>query len=336
MNQVAYIKQLLSAHNFWCDDYTIVPNPNKRGQSISYFIAGPSGQYIYIAKFFDFFKGIDIPSSININDFDNPELLIEQLAEADDFMDDFEAVSDLFYYQKRAFTRYVHVCSETDTCFPKMIASKENIVINRHFYGLIIEEAIAGITLEEYLKSLDNSINRTSFAVRFLIKMAAIVREMIALNIVHRDLSPDNIMITDNDFVVIDPGVVKIVNRNTTSFGYRIGKATYMSPEQYHGNSVSADFSSDLYSIGLMTYEIITNVNPLIPYLKEQSSHPHEKLIHRFDREVEDFYYSIVDDTPLNQKLLQIIKKLLQPDKKYRFDDISSLEEVLSTLREDT
>ena len=94
------------------------------------------------------------------------------LADADDFMGDIGSVSDMFYYQKRSFTRYVQVCLEEDIGFPRIFAVKENILIHSHFYGLLIEEAINGITLEDYLKSSISNDDRTTFAIDFLFKMS--------------------------------------------------------------------------------------------------------------------------------------------------------------------
>ena len=58
------------------------------------------------------------PPSIDIHSCQQPEDVIDQLADADDFMDDIGSVSDMFYYQKRSFTRYVQVCLEEDIGFP--------------------------------------------------------------------------------------------------------------------------------------------------------------------------------------------------------------------------
>lgn len=200
MTQIEKIQQLLQLNNLWESGFTIRTNPNKRGQSVSYFIYNSVGVAIYIAKFFDYFKNISIPSSIDITSCPTPEDVIDLLADADDFMEDIDDVSNIFHYQKRAFSRYIQVCSKEDAGFPKMIAFEENIVINSHFYGLLIEEAINGITLEEYL-STATSYNRVDFAITFLEKMAEIIQKFVAHGIVHRDLSPDNIMISNGDLL---------------------------------------------------------------------------------------------------------------------------------------
>lgn len=335
MTQFKQIQQLLQSNNLWKDGLTIRINPNKRGQSISYFIYDSNGTALYIAKFFDYFKNISIPPSIDINSCQTPEDVIDMLADADDFMDNIDDASNIFYYQRRAFLRYIQVCSKEDTGFPKMIAAEENIIINSHFYGLLIEEAINGITLEEYLKSSSATYKRVDFAITFLEKMAKIIQKFVSHGIVHRDLSPDNIMISHGEFIVIDPGVVKIVNRNTTDIGYIMGKRSYASPEQYWGYAVNADFTSDLYTVGLIMFEIVAGTNPLMHYISTEPSSPHIALMRKLDRELEDIFFTNIDETPQTLQLYMILRKLLQVDKIYRFDDISSLLEAITVLKEE-
>ena len=123
--------------------------------------------------------------------------------------------------------------------------------------------------------------------------MSDIIQKFISHGIVHRDLSPDNIMISNQELVVIDPGMVKFKNRNTTKLGCIMGKENYASPEQYYGQAVYTDFTSDLYTVGLIAFEIISGFNPLELYITKGCSHPHEEIIKKFDRELEDTFSSI-------------------------------------------
>lgn len=78
------------------------------------------------------------------------------------------------------------------------------------------------------------------------------------LNIVHRDISPQNILISyEGEVKVVDFGIAKAaMNMSNTMAGVLKGKITYMSPEQALGKTV--DHKTDIFSTGLMLYELLT------------------------------------------------------------------------------
>jgi len=82
------------------------------------------------------------------------------------------------------------------------------------------------------------------------------------LNIVHRDLSPKNIMVTfDGEVKLIDFGLAKAKHRmNETTVGVIKGKFAYMSPEQAFGEEL--DRRADIFSTGIVLYELLTSANP--------------------------------------------------------------------------
>ncbi|MGA1790178.1 MAG: protein kinase domain-containing protein [bacterium] len=79
-----------------------------------------------------------------------------------------------------------------------------------------------------------------------------------SLNIIHRDIGPHNIFITfDGQIKIIDFGIAKAATQHTmTQVGSIKGKIAYMSPEQALGKSV--DHRSDIFSIGIVLYEMVT------------------------------------------------------------------------------
>jgi len=84
-------------------------------------------------------------------------------------------------------------------------------------------------------------------------------------NLVHRDIKPGNIMITPNGRIkVTDFGIVSIQNEDSdmTKSGTILGTANYISPEQAQGSSVSS--KSDLYSLGIVMYEMLSGRTPFI------------------------------------------------------------------------
>ncbi len=78
------------------------------------------------------------------------------------------------------------------------------------------------------------------------------------LNIIHRDVSPQNIFLTyDGQIKIIDFGIAKAASRiSNTRSGVIKGKVAYMSPEQAEGREV--DHRSDIFSVGILLYEMVT------------------------------------------------------------------------------
>src|SRR5262245_37002945 len=91
--------------------------------------------------------------------------------------------------------------------------------------------------------------------------------------IVHRDLKPSNVLVTVHDTVpvvkVIDFGVAKAVGQELTDktlftgFAQMVGTPLYMSPEQAGQSGLDVDTRSDIYSLGVLLYELLTGTTPL-------------------------------------------------------------------------
>ena len=80
-----------------------------------------------------------------------------------------------------------------------------------------------------------------------------------SLNIIHRDISPQNIFVTHHgDVKILDFGIAKAASQSTvTQYGMIKGKVAYMSPEQASGKPI--DQRSDIFSTGIILYELVTN-----------------------------------------------------------------------------
>jgi serine/threonine-protein kinase len=82
-----------------------------------------------------------------------------------------------------------------------------------------------------------------------------------ARGVVHRDIKPANILITgDAQVKVTDFGIARIESSTLTQVGAVIGTPSYMSPEQFRGESV--DGRSDLFAVGILLYQLTTGVRP--------------------------------------------------------------------------
>ena len=91
--------------------------------------------------------------------------------------------------------------------------------------------------------------------------------------IIHRDIKPSNVLVTSHDgkpvAKVIDFGVAKAISQQLTdrsvytSFAQMIGTPLYMSPEQAEMSGLDVDTRSDIYSLGVLLYELLTGTTPL-------------------------------------------------------------------------
>ena len=136
--------------------------------------------------------------------------------------------------------------------------------------GFEAGNSIAYIVME-YVKGIElSNIPASELSGQFIAHIAYQVlnalAEAHAMNVIHRDLKPDNIMITnengDPHFVkVLDFGLAALTDRaKITMSGQALGTPWYMSPEQATASAVS--FSSDIYSLGCILYELATSKPP--------------------------------------------------------------------------
>jgi serine/threonine protein kinase len=100
-------------------------------------------------------------------------------------------------------------------------------------------------------------------AARYFRQMVSAIAEMHSVGILHRDLKPANIMLrADDSIALIDFGLAKRMRLEMalTDSGEIFGTPYYMSPEQGHGNGVDA--RSDIYSLGVIFFEMLTGEKP--------------------------------------------------------------------------
>ncbi len=128
---------------------------------------------------------------------------------------------------------------------------------NTHY---IVMEYIDGITLKEFLNR--RGVLNWRDAIDISIQICSAIEHAHRNHIVHRDIKPHNIMLTNDGIVkVTDFGIARAVSSATiTMVGSTIGSVHYFSPEQARGGYI--DEKSDIYSLGITLYELVTGKLP--------------------------------------------------------------------------
>jgi serine/threonine-protein kinase len=122
----------------------------------------------------------------------------------------------------------------------------------------IVMEFVEGNTLTQLMKKQRLSPPQ----IKHVIFNAAIGLDYAHQNgVFHRDVKPDNIMVSKTGLVkVMDFGIARVVESNLTKTGSIMGTPAYMSPEQVQGQKIDA--RSDTFSLGVILYELLTGKKP--------------------------------------------------------------------------
>ncbi len=124
----------------------------------------------------------------------------------------------------------------------------------------IVMELVQGKTLKEIIN--EDGVLPWKWSVNIAIQVASALETAHKNNIIHRDIKPHNIIITEDGIAkVTDFGIAKAVSNSTiTAFGTTIGSVHYFSPE--HARGGFTDAKSDIYSLGVVMYEMLTGRVP--------------------------------------------------------------------------
>ena len=132
-----------------------------------------------------------------------------------------------------------------------------------------VMELVRGVPITEYCDQNNLPLDER---LELFVQVCQAVQHAHQKGVIHRDIKPSNVLVTLHDGVpvpkIIDFGIAKAVNQRLTEktlftkFATMIGTPLYMSPEQAEMSGLDVDTRSDIYSLGVLLYELLTGTTP--------------------------------------------------------------------------
>jgi len=196
-------------------------------------------------------------------------------------------------------------------------------------YDLNKEEGSYYITMEyvsgEDLKSLIRRVKQLTIgtAISIAEQVCEGLSEAHRLGVVHRDLKPSNIMIDkDGNARIMDFGIARsLISKGITDKGVMIGTPDYMSPEQVEGKDI--DQRTDIYSLGVILYEMVTGKVPFEGETALSIAHKHKYEIPQEPKTI---------NPQIPDELNSVILKCLEKDKEKRYQSAGEIRSELENI----
>jgi serine/threonine protein kinase len=179
---------------------------------------------------------------------------------------------------------------------------------------------IEGQSLKEKINAGPVEINR---AINIAIQVAEGLREAHERGVVHRDVKPANIILTEKGQAkIMDFGLAKLSwGVDLTKTAMIMGTAAYMSPEQAKGETV--DYCTDIWSLGCVLYEMLSGMRPF-------KNRYDQAILHSVLYEEPESIGNLKSDLP--EEVENIISKCMQKDPKNRYSDMGNLLRDLKSI----
>lgn len=164
-----------------------------------------------------------------------------------------------FTKDEAAVVRFAHEAKAVSMLSHPNVVSVFDVAMASKDKYIVLEYAV-GITLKEYLR--EKGPLSAAEAIHIAVQILMGLEHAHSKGIIHRDIKPQNIIIApDGSIKVTDFGIAKLPGSDTITMADKaIGSVHYISPEQASGKTV--DYRSDLYSLGIILYEMICNRLP--------------------------------------------------------------------------
>jgi len=154
-----------------------------------------------------------------------------------------------------------------------------------------VMELVTGVSITEYC---DKNNLSTKDRLALFIQVCHAVQHAHQKGIIHRDIKPSNVMVTMHDDKpvpkVIDFGIAKATNQRLTErtlftrYAHMIGTPAYMSPEQAQMSGLDVDTRTDIYSLGVLLYELLTGTMPFATHMLQEAGYAEiERIIRDTD-----------------------------------------------------
>ena len=167
-------------------------------------------------------------------------------------MRDDTAADECFRRRFRTESQAVAMLSHPNIVSVYDVSHNENI-------EYIVMELVDGITLKQYMK--EHGALPTDEVLNFSIQIARALAHAHSKGIIHRDIKPQNVMLLKDGMIkVADFGIAALQNDIEESTNETVGSVHYIAPEQARG--AAADARSDIYSLGIVMYEMMTGRLP--------------------------------------------------------------------------
>ncbi|MCI0487849.1 MAG: protein kinase [Blastocatellia bacterium] len=196
----------------------------------------------------------------------------------------------------------------------------------------IASEYVEGRTLRQLI---ERGPLRTKEAMDICVQVADALAAAHEAGLVHRDIKPENVIVRPDGYVkVLDFGLVKLTERglperesgssdlDKTNPGIVLGTVAYMSPEQAEGLEV--DHRSDLFSLGVLMYELLTGV---LPFKGDSTPSILNAIIYHQPASLSSLNVNV------NAEMERIVNRALEKDRDLRYQTASDLRAVLRRLQ---
>ncbi|MHC4434978.1 MAG: protein kinase domain-containing protein, partial [Planctomycetota bacterium] len=190
-----------------------------------------------------------------------------------------------------------------------------------------VMELVRGISITEYC---DTNKLSTRERLELFTQVCHAAQHAHQKGIIHRDIKPSNIMVTMHDDKpvpkVIDFGIAKATNQRLTEktlftrYAHMIGTPAYMSPEQAQMSGLDVDTRTDIYSLGVLLYELLTGTTPFEPHTLQEAGYAEiERIIRETDppkpsTRLRSLGQEVVDVARWRQTSGEALRKLIKGD----------------------